>query len=208
MEVKIPEWVYKLDRETRQFKKPKLPTLSDNAIKPFLNPNIKSARVTVYDCPFCKRVFTYPLPFKSHLYSCAENKNVPEYGLLCAKHPECNFMSRKRQDVLAHFNKVHRKPLSRFVVDDSDDEERYSIGDEDDFEDGSIDRLSANKKSRVLFNQYNYVSRDEFKFTCDFLNDMAAKLYRNLFLVDEFYRTTVSLIVYSCLIKIAFKCQF
>lgn len=107
MELKIAEWEYELDSDTKAYKKPKLPFLSDNAIKPFLNPNIKSPKLTIYQCPFCARVFTYSLPFKSHLYTCVKNENVPAYCLRCPNYPACNFMGRIKSDVFAHFSKTH-----------------------------------------------------------------------------------------------------
>lgn len=194
MEAKIDKWEYVLDRESRAFRRPQVPELSDAAIKPFLNPEIKSKKLTIYECPFCKRVFTYPLPFKSHLYSCEANKNVPEYVLLCAKHPNCLFQSRKKQEIIAHYTKTHAK-LNKFVVNDDDNDDgaddRDETGDDDSSFVGGGDQdpacLSATKKEQLKINQYFYVDRNEFKYTFGLYNEMYAKAYRNLNAIDRFF---------------------
>ena len=73
----IEVWNYELDQETNMFTKPIIPLLSDAAIKPYLSKNSKP-KCVIYNCPFCERVFTYTLVFKSHLYSCEKNTNVPD----------------------------------------------------------------------------------------------------------------------------------
>lgn len=201
MEVKIEQWEYILDRESRAFRKPKLPELSDEAIKKFLNPNIKSAKLTIFECPFCKRIFTYPLPFKSHLYSCESNKNVPNYILLCGKHPNCLFQSRKKQEIIAHFTKQHAR-LNKFVVNDDEEIEEDEDDEKNEGKDetiGGLDEeaamvsedpkcLSLTKKNQLKINQYFYVDRDEFKYTFGLCNEMHARNYRNLNALDKFYR--------------------
>ena len=74
----ISEWQYELDAESKLFCKPVIPALSDAAILPFLSVKAKPPKTLIYDCPFCHRMFTYPLVFKNHLYSCSDNTNVPE----------------------------------------------------------------------------------------------------------------------------------
>lgn len=192
MEAKIDKWEYVLDRESRAFKKPVIPSLSDAAIKPFQNAAIKSSKLTIYDCPFCKRVFTYPLPFKSHLYSCEENKNMPDYVLLCAKHPDCLFQSRKRLEMIAHFRKAHTLNSSRTGendagVDEVADETNVAAGDATTPASEERLNLSEIKKNQLKVNQYYYLDREEFKYTYCVFNEIYGKKYRNLKAIDQYY---------------------
>ena len=76
-ETKVSEWEYEPEPNCKLYCRPILPALSDLAIKPFLNSK-STKKSTIYDCPFCHIHFTYNLVFKTHLFSCSKNPNVPE----------------------------------------------------------------------------------------------------------------------------------
>jgi hypothetical protein len=59
LDLKIDEWSYELDPETSAFTRPKLPCLSDDAIKPFISAKSNPPKLVIYECPFCKRILTY-----------------------------------------------------------------------------------------------------------------------------------------------------
>ena len=77
LDEKIEEWKYETEPNSGLYCRPILPSLSDLAIKPYLNQK-STKKSTIYDCPFCSNHFTYNLVFKTHLFSCAKNPNVPE----------------------------------------------------------------------------------------------------------------------------------
>jgi len=77
LETKVSEWEYEPEPNCKLYCRPILPALSDLAIKPFLNSK-STKKSTIYDCPFCHIHFTYNLVFKTHLFSCSKNPNVPE----------------------------------------------------------------------------------------------------------------------------------
>jgi len=60
----VEEWEYETDADSRVFRKPLIPLLSDKAV--------------IYSCPFCQRVYTYNLVFKNHLFTCEKNTRVPK----------------------------------------------------------------------------------------------------------------------------------
>jgi hypothetical protein len=109
MEVKIEEYEYELDPESRVFTRPRLPMLSNAAIVPFLSAKAQPPKLLLYECPFCKRLFTYPLVFKNHLYSCVENKLSPPYLLHCVKRADgqCAFTGQRKQEMINHYAKYH-----------------------------------------------------------------------------------------------------
>jgi len=77
LDEKIEEWNYETEPNSGLYCRPILPALSDLAIQPYLNKK-STKKSTIYDCPFCGNHFTYSLVFKTHLFSCTKNLNVPE----------------------------------------------------------------------------------------------------------------------------------
>lgn len=185
LEEKISEWKYELDLETKAFKRPKIPSLSDEAIKPFISSKSKPPKFVVYDCPFCQRVFTYPLVFKTHLYSCEKNSNVPEYILYCAKFDKCSFKSKKKQEMLTHFAKHHSK-MASFI-----NENRTSIdpdqNDSDSNDSATEIKITNSKKNQLKLTSYLYLDKSLFRFTFQYFNKCLMSLYKNLGYIDQFY---------------------
>lgn len=198
LNLKVSEWKYELDYDSKAFTKPTLPRLSEAAIKPFISDKSKPPKLIIYECPYCKRAFTYTLVFKNHLYSCDENKNTPDYMLFCAKRPECNYKSKKKQEVINHFVREH----TRQGRVDNDDE---SLNEEEELDDYGYSakakkkaksttsnnqspvKLSVTKQNQLEVSRYYYVNKKEFKFSFDYLNEYLAKSYKCLSIVDEFY---------------------
>lgn len=164
-EEKISEWEYEIDSESQVFKKPKIPNLTDNAIKSFISSKSKPPKIVIYECPYCARVFTYPLVFKSHLYSCDQNKNIPEYILYCIK---CDFKAKKKQDMVNHFTDEHLK-------NESLDQEEESF---------SKFELTACKKNQLKATSYLFVDYLVYKFTKDY-NSILFELNKNLKIVEQ-----------------------
>lgn len=204
-EVKITEWTYELDPETKAFTRPKLPNLSDDAIQPFLSSKSNPPKLIIYECPFCKKIFTYPLVFKTHLYSCPMNQNVPEYTLFCSKAGQCAFKSNRKQDMLNHYAERHAT-FSKFVKkkdhtnesakskladesmetedeDDGEDEDLIDDEDDDDDDDGKF-KLSKTKKNQLKISQYYFINANEFRYSLD-MNEFKSNSIRNIPLIDK-----------------------
>jgi hypothetical protein len=191
MDAKFEKWDYELERESKAFRKPVLPGLSDEAIKPFVSSKSKPPKCVLYECPFCKRIFTYTLVFKNHLFSCAENKNVPKYALQCVKHPECDFTGQKKQEMMKHYNETHtgrsKRADSSFVVDD----DAGSVSNGSDSCDNasslnSTGKLTKTKRDQFAISQYSYVPKAEFKFSLTYFNRFLSKKFKRLNLIDRF----------------------
>ncbi|CAF0896453.1 unnamed protein product [Brachionus calyciflorus] len=163
---KITEWEYELDQETKVFQKPKIPNLSDNAIEPFISTKTKSHKYIVYECPFCTRVFNYPLVFKAHLFSCEQNKNIPDYILFCIK---CDFKAKKKQDMVNHYTDQHLKDKNEYDDDDSN----------------STFEMSNCKKNYYKATNYLFIDNLIFKFTKDFYSILFDR-NQSLKKLDEF----------------------
>lgn len=103
---KIQNWEFILDEETKQFKYPKLPEIAESELKKFLSPKSKP-KCEIFACPYCDKVFTYVLCFKTHLFSCVKNTES-NYQMLCA-YNGCNFSANKKQVVLDHYKLMHLK---------------------------------------------------------------------------------------------------
>ncbi|RMZ95090.1 general transcription factor 3C polypeptide 2, partial [Brachionus plicatilis] len=164
-EEKISEWEYELDSESQVFKKPKIPNLTDSAIKPFISSKSKPPKIIIYECPFCARAFTYPLVFKTHLYSCDQNKNIPEYILYCIK---CDFKSRKKQDMVNHYTDEHLK-------DENSDQDEDSV---------SKFELTTCKKNQLKATSYLFIDTLVYKFTKDFCS-MLFEMDKNFKKIDQ-----------------------
>jgi hypothetical protein len=156
----VEKWDYELDLESKYFKKPILPNLSEKALIQFLSKN-SNKKTVIYECPFCKKIFTYPLVFKIHIFSCIDNKNVPEYLLNCV---DCNFMGHRRQEMIKHY-------LDEHVKDRENKEEK----------------LSECKKSQLEVSRYFYINRNEYKYAFGYLNVLIAKKYKRLKFIDNYF---------------------
>ena len=177
MNVKIDEWELVLDSETKSFLRPKIPRLNDEAIKPFISPKSIPPKIIIYDCPFCKRIFTYSLVFKSHLYTCDSNMNTPTFNLMCAKHPECGYKRKKKSEVIQHFAKVHRKRLQ--------DSEENSMSD-DDGDYGENYYKTHTKQNQLEVSRYYYLERNELSYAIDYYQNYLGSNYKRLKFIDDF----------------------
>jgi hypothetical protein len=172
--IRVEEWEYVLDSQTKSFKRPKLPRLSDDAVKQFISPKSILPKTIIYDCPFCARIFTYTLVFKSHLYMCDLNTNTPDYNILCAKHPECDFKRKKKSDVMQHFIKAHTgKNINDECEDDDEDQEIYY--------------KTHTKQNQLEVSRYYFLERNLFNFTCDYFRNCLNGNYKNLKFIDDFF---------------------
>jgi hypothetical protein len=105
----IEKWTYLLDEETGYFKYPVIPDLDDCVINKYINDkSTKSCQI--YTCPYCKRIFTYSLCFKTHLYTC-QNSPHCEHLYLCS-YTECTFSSAKKQIVIQHYTTNHLNTIT------------------------------------------------------------------------------------------------
>ena len=154
----VEEWDYELELENKYFKKPILPNLSEKALSQFLSKK-STKKTTIYECPFCKKIFTYPLVFKLHIFSCNENNNVPEYLLHCV---ECNFKGYRKQEMIKHYLDEHVK-------------------------ENREEKLSECKKSQLEVSRYFYINRNEYKYAFGYLNGFLGKKYKNLKFIDNFF---------------------
>lgn len=168
---KITEWEYEVDQETRTYQKPKIPNLTDDAILPFISTKSKPPKVIIYECPYCVRVFTYTLVFKSHLYSCEQNKNIPEYVLFCVK---CDFKAKKKQDMVNHYTESHLKESNL----DQDEESNSKF------------ELTTCKKNQLNAANYLFIDNLVLKFTQDY-NRFLFEMNRSLFKIDRFLSESI-----------------
>lgn len=181
------KWVYELDPEYKTFYKPILPALSDDALIPYLSKkSSKKSKSTIYNCPFCQRVFTYTLVFKNHLYSCEKNTNVPNYYCYC-KFPGCPFQGNKRQEMVNHFFKLHEneKDSSRGndTLESKKNSNENSLNTSDDF----YPKMTQTKQNQLEVSRYFYIDKSEFKFTLDYFNKTIMKNYKRLKYLTDFY---------------------
>ncbi len=195
VDFKIEKWEYELELESKAFRRPVLPGLSDEAIKPFTSSKSKP-KCVLYECPFCKRIFTYTLVFKNHLFSCQANKNVPVYVLYCARHPECEFTGQKKQEMINHYARAHtgksasvKKRSEAFVIDDEAEDESDSGSADDDASLTSANdsfKMTKTKQSQLEISQYSYVNLAELKFSITYLNSFLRSKFKRLELIDQF----------------------
>lgn len=195
VDAKIEEWQYELEPDSKCFYRPRLPSLTDKAILPFMSSKSKPPKVIFYECPFCQRPFTYPLVFKNHLYSCTMNKNVPSYVLTCCKKTTgCEFTAARKQEMINHFAKFHlnsnkSNKSSSFVIDDDNypdesvQDNESSIGDDESF------KLTKAKQNQYELSKYSYINRRELTFASLYFNKYLFKRNSTLKFIDEFAKS-------------------
>jgi hypothetical protein len=165
----IKQWTYLLDEETGFFKYPDLPELDDCVINKFVND--KSTRsCQIYTCPYCKRIFTYSLCFKTHLYTCQKSPHC-EHLYLCSWQG-CAFSSIKKQIIIQHYTMTHLGTASKA------DAGRHST----DSKDPSILKARFNKAN------YSYVNGLDYQFAFDFYKH-CNMTYTGLDIVDFHLRS-------------------
>jgi hypothetical protein len=173
MSSKVEKWEHVLDAQTKSFKRPKIPRLSDDAIKPFISSKSIPPKTIIYDCPFCARIFTYTLVFKSHLFICDSNTNTPNYNILCGKHPECEFKRKKKSEVVQHFIKAHISGKRVSEDDEIEDEELYY--------------KTQTKQNQLEVSRYYFIDKNIFNFTLDYFRNYLNGNYKNLKFIDTFF---------------------
>jgi hypothetical protein len=175
LNAKVTEWRYELDNETQFYCKPILPMLSDDALIELRSPLSKPPICIIYECPYCGKRYTYTVVFKSHLYMCEENKNIPKYILICAHYPECDFKGSRKQEMVNHYIKQHS--FSKNETSDLNSS-KSSLQCEM--------RLTAAKKTQFQLNSYTYLDKRKYTFTVDYHNMLVANRCKRLSKLDEF----------------------
>ena len=189
-EQKIDEWTYELDAETKTYMRPSVPVLAETAIAAFVSSKSRP-KSTIYECPFCKRIFTYTLVFKLHLFSCSDNKNVPVYVLYCARRPQCAFSGKKKQEMINHYFACHATNAEMAASNRTVKSKRADGDDQNN--DDSIIKLSKAKKGQLEVSRYFYTCADEFKFTWDYYSLVLAKTsHVPLRTLEEFFGAVAS----------------
>ena len=180
----IKEWSYELDEETKFFKYPKIPNLDDSLLEAYISRKT-SKDYQIYSCPYCEKLFTYSLCFKTHLYSCSKSPHC-EYLYLCAyggndkeeeedddddddddghrgKKKSCNFKSNKKQAVIEHFKVKH---LVIKDIDESSFHNKHSI--------------------RQIKNNYLHIDDDSYLLVKDYYEKHRMRNFKNLSVLNNF----------------------
>jgi hypothetical protein len=168
----IKEWSYELDEETKYFKYPKIPNLDDSILDEYISRKTNK-NYQIYSCPYCEKVFTYSLCFKTHLYSCSKSPHA-EFLYLCAfgdgnneesdknnhkKQKKCNYKSNKKQCVIDHYRLKH--------LDD--------------------DKSVLNKQKTR--NNHLHINSNSYSFVKNYYLNYIIKNYKKLSLINDDYQT-------------------